>query len=499
MARPTLDPYIDSILYGTNHWGLDTLRYYFDNSYDSWTLGAKQAFRAALDSWAAVADLTFQETYLAGAADLIESYVNNADMSAEIGPGVLGAHEVPWSSNHSVWLQGWFNWQAFNWPGPNGYSAGSLEPGGLAMSVFVHELGHALGLAHPHDNDGETVRMPGVSAYDDLGTYELNQGVFTVMSYNDGWVVQNPWGKGVNDRGYNAGPGALDIAAIQFLYGANTSNKGGNTVYKLGGDMGWGAIWDTGGTDKIAYSGNANAVINLNAAALDEGPNAGGYLSYLKGSNNFGGYTIAGDFTDVLADQGDETGVIIENATGGGGDDRITGNAVANVLIGNGGNDRISGGKGNDKIKGGSGNDNLSGSLDDDDLRGSGGKDRLDGGAGEDLVLGGNGDDVLIGRSGADRLNGGAGADILRGGGGADRFVFREGYDADEVRDFENDVDRLALDDNLWEVVMDAAAVVDAFATDLGDDVEFDFGDGNRLLVIGIANLDDLKNDILIV
>ena len=230
MARPTGDAYVDSILYGTNHWGLDELTYFFDNSYDNWTSCAKKAFETALEAWYDVADIDFRPTLLSGSADLIESYVDDDTMTNLIGNGTLGAHEVPQSDDHTFWLQGWYNWETFGWPERTGYDADSLEPGGLALSTFIHEIGHALGLAHPHDNDGKTVRMPGVSADDDLGTHEFNQGVYTVMTYNDGWTEQDPWGSGVNDRGYNSGPGAYDFAAIQFLYGADTAKKGGSTT-----------------------------------------------------------------------------------------------------------------------------------------------------------------------------------------------------------------------------------------------------------------------------
>ena len=57
-----------------------------------------------------------------------------------------------------------------------------------------------------------------------------------------------------------------------------------------------------------------------------------------------------------------------ENATGGAGDDAITGNVLNNKLIGNAGQDVIIGGEGNDKIEGGVGNDNLTGGLGADTL-----------------------------------------------------------------------------------------------------------------------------------
>ena len=57
---------------------------------------------------------------------------------------------------------------------------------------------------------------------------------------------------------------------------------------------------------------------------------------------------------------GTTTFTSIENAYGGGGNDTITGNAGANVLIGDGGNDAFTGGGGADMIQGGTGTDTAS-------------------------------------------------------------------------------------------------------------------------------------------
>jgi len=76
---------------------------------------------------------------------------------------------------------------------------------------------------------------------------------------------------------------------------------------------------------------------------------------------------------------------VIENATGGTGNDRLTGNALNNTL------------------NGGSGNDQLQGLGGDDSLWGGAGNDILDGGTGNDTLWGGLGDDVLTGGVGNDK------------------------------------------------------------------------------------------------
>lgn len=85
-----------------------------------------------------------------------------------------------------------------------------------------------------------------------------------------------------------------------------------------------------------------------------------GFLSRINGI--YGGITIA-------------NGVIIENASGGSGNDTIYGNSSSNRLDGGNGNDKIYGGEGGDTIIGGAGNDLI---------EGGGGADLIDGGLGTD-------------------------------------------------------------------------------------------------------------------
>ena len=122
---------------------------------------------------------------------------------------------------------------------------------------------------------------------------------------------------------------AFDIAAIQFLYGPNTTYHSGSDTYLLpdtnAPGTAWRCIWDTGGTDTIAYDGKQNATIDLRPATLIFGdPIAGGAISQIKGI--FGGYTIA-------------KGVVIERAFGGSGNDTLVGNSADNMLDGRTGDD----------------------------------------------------------------------------------------------------------------------------------------------------------------
>ncbi|PWG02254.1 M10 family metallopeptidase C-terminal domain-containing protein [Sphingosinicella humi] len=339
---------------------------------------------------------------------------------------------------------------------------GSLERGGFSYAVVLHEFGHAHGIAHPHDTGGGSEVMLGVTASTgSLGVYDLNQGVYTVMSYNDGWAThpdgERDFSRATYESGWSATLGAFDIAVLQQRYGIINPHNTGDDVYTLAGSQDeafYQTIWDTGGTDTIAYSGDQAVQIDLLAATLDYTPTGGGVVSFVHGIH--GGYTIA-------------NGVVIENATGGEGDDVLLGNDAANVLTGNLGDDvligrdgadSLLGGDGADSLDGGAGNDLLVGGNDGDILRGGDDADRLDGGNASDLLEGGAGDDILQGGNdidylmggadndtleggnGADVLDGGAGDDVLIGGKGEDSYVFGDagtdiilGYEKGETID----------------------------------------------------------------
>jgi serralysin len=337
----------------------------------------------------------------------------------------------------------------------------SLEQGGFSYAVILHEFGHAHGIAHPHDNGGGSEILLGVNgATGSLGLYNLNQGVYTVMSYNDAWQL-HPNGPSAFtvagiDNGWSGTLSAFDIAVLQERYGRHAHNTGDN-VYALtdvADDAFYQTIWDSSGVDTIAYGGALDAHIDLTAATLDYTPTGGGVLSFLYNdpdampTTSFrvrGGYTIA-------------NGVVIENATGGSGDDVLLGNAAANTLTGNAGDDALEGRDGNDTLNGGIGADLMRGGVGNDlyfvdgagdsviELAGEGtdtvsssisytlgdnvenliltGTASSGTGNGLDNTLTGNGlSNQLNGGAGNDRLIGGDGVDFLFGGAGNDVFV----------------------------------------------------------------------------
>ena len=197
---------------------------------------------------------------------------------------------------------------------------------------------------------------------------------------------------------------------------------------------------------------------------------------------------------------------------------RITGGALADVLQGRDGNDTLYGGAGNDRLIGGAGADYLSGGDGIDtvsyqvagagvaaDLKASltanageatgdrfAGVENLTGSAHADRLWGNLGANTLSGSGGGDRLHGRAGNDQLFGGAGADRFIFARGDDLDRVRDFENDVDTIYVS-GFAGVTTVAQAL--ARADQVGANVVFDFGAGDKLTVVN-TTIAALGNDI---
>ena len=119
-------------------------------------------------------------------------------------------------------------------------------------------------------------------------------------------------------------------------------------------------------------------------------------------------------------------------------------------------------------------------------LRGNGGDDKLYGRGGGDKLYGGDGADFLDG-------GGGSGTDLLYGGDGADVFEFDRGEGIDIIKDFENNVDTINLDNFDFG---DGDAY--DYATQVGADVVFDFGD-DGMLTVENTTIGRLQNDLEIV
>jgi serralysin len=353
---------------------------------------------------------------------------------------------APFAYAGDVWLN----------PNPPADTGNDFSGGANGWETVLHELGHAIGMDHPFSLS----RFP--EQFDTLK--------YTVMSYSDA--------PGHPDQGdssfYPTTPMLYDIRALQYLYGANMSYNAGDTVYTFDeGTNYYQTIWDAGGTDTIVYNSVSDgARIDLRA----------GFFSQL-------GNTI---HLSAGFDQDDDVAiafnVTIENATGGGGNDVLIGNAASNVLDGGGGADLMSGGLGNDiyyvDVSGDRVTEDASAGLDTVfsvvDFTLSANVENLvlqgtavsgTGNGFANALTGNASDNVLNGGAGNDILDGGAGNDTLSGGVGNDSYVYDSADTIVEAPGGGSDTIRSAVSyalavANVENVLLTGSADVDATGDD---------------------------------
>jgi serralysin len=196
--------------------------------------------------------------------------------------------------------------------------------------TLIHEIGHALGLKHPHT--GTPVLAP-----------ELNNTTNTVMTYNF--------------TGNSAGTlMSYDIKALQSLYGARNSYSG-NDTYQFTGRIDQFAIkgaaflttslatkltiWDSSGIDTLDFS-----QLTFNSVGYRLDLNPGGILT-TRSAYNATGYTVnsltyyTSTFGTAIAHD-----VLIENIVNSSSNEEIFLNAASNTISGY----RLSSANGNDII-----------------------------------------------------------------------------------------------------------------------------------------------------
>ena len=238
-------------------------------------------------------------------------------------PGVVATAEPPFSDPRGGDI--WFNKSYANSDfstglvaiAENSQSIGSQTPIG-DLTVMYHEIFHALGVEHPNDNpdipfpEDKNFREYTVMA----GEFSVDGASTHIIDYKEYAVASTPM--------------AYDVAALQYLYGANSKHNSGDTVYTFDPNTPEiKLIWDGAGTDTLNFMNfSESSTINLNGGSYSTVP--------------FNGWSLKNNISIAFD-------AVIENVIAGSGADVIVGNFSNNVITGGLGGDTIDGDAGIDQ------------------------------------------------------------------------------------------------------------------------------------------------------
>ena len=254
----------------------------------------------------------------------------------------------------------WFEIADTDVSGASDFDTAGIDEAGGNYYAALHEIGHAIGLAHPFDSSAS-----GGTGATLASTYDTQR--YSVMSYtrdDRSYWIDYDLSTGSSSESYtiySSTPMILDVAMMQYVYGAETSGtSSGDTTYSYDVDPKMlKTIWDTGGTDTIDASNQTReTVIDLREGQFSS---IGIYeeadqITDLKARLSAAGWdtsSVDAFYASNSVYTGADNlaiayGAVIENAKGGSADDTITGNSADNEITGGAGDDTIDGGAGDD-------------------------------------------------------------------------------------------------------------------------------------------------------
>ena len=281
-----------------------------ESGFVAMTTAQKQVVRDVLAMYESIANISFAETSNLSAASIRFGTSNEAGVSSGVtytslnGNGSLSQAEV-FLNNTST--------------GSSSSSTSTLTPGGYGYMTLIHEIGHALGLKHPGNYNSTGSQGANPPYLPNAADSEK----FTVMSYLDN----------ADSSIYHSTPALLDVAALQYLYGANTSAAGASRTFAFSNSSAFvTTLLSSGSNDTIDISNQTlpSQVFLAPGSLSSIGASAGGVVAHDNVAIAFNERVVA----------------VIDGPAA----DLIVGNTLDNSFYGFGGRDTMLGGGGNDTL-----------------------------------------------------------------------------------------------------------------------------------------------------